>query len=469
MRLLIVDDDAGLRQSLSLLLQESGYDVVTEGDPERALQRAEGERLDLILCDVRMPKMDGVSFLRRYRADGGQALLIMMSAYGSEDAALAAMREGAYDYLHKPFRPDEVTLTLRKAEEREKLRREVEVLRTSLRAGGAGDLVVSESRAMRDVLELATRVARHNTTVLITGESGTGKEVLARAIHRMSPRSDHGFTAINCAAIPEHLLESELFGHVRGAFTGATADRVGLFEAAHDGTLLLDEIGDLPLDLQAKLLRVLEEGEIRRIGGRDARRVNVRVLAATGKPLEAAVERGEFRADLFYRLNVVRLHIPPLRERPDDVPALLTHFAGQAAGRLGHPVSITPSALEALTRHSWPGNVRELRNAVERAAVLGTGGPLEPRDFALANGSANGNGHLGEANGNSGHATETNGTVPHATGGASLDLKSQVEAVERQAILRALEASGGNRRQAASLLGISLRTLFYKMRRLPVH
>jgi two-component system, NtrC family, response regulator AtoC len=469
MRLLIVDDDAGLRQSLSLLLQESGYDVVTEGDPERALQRAEGERLDLILCDVRMPKMDGVSFLRRYRADGGQALLIMMSAYGSEDAALAAMREGAYDYLHKPFRPDEVTLTLRKAEEREKLRREVEVLRTSLRAGGAGDLVVSESRAMRDVLELATRVARHNTTVLITGESGTGKEVLARAIHRMSPRSDHGFTAINCAAIPEHLLESELFGHVRGAFTGATADRVGLFEAAHDGTLLLDEIGDLPLDLQAKLLRVLEEGEIRRIGGRDARRVDVRVLAATGKPLEAAVERGEFRADLFYRLNVVRLHIPPLRERPDDVPALLTHFAGQAAGRLGHPVSITPSALEALTRHSWPGNVRELRNAVERAAVLGTGGPLEPRDFALANGSANGNGHLGEANGNSGHATETNGTVPHATGGASLDLKSQVEAVERQAILRALEASGGNRRQAASLLGISLRTLFYKMRRLPLH
>jgi len=316
-------------------------------------------------------------------------------------------------------------------------------------------------------------VARHNTTVLITGESGTGKEVLARAIHRMSPRSDHGFIAINCAAIPEHLLESELFGHARGAFTGATAERVGLFETAHDGTLLLDEIGDLPLDLQAKLLRVLEEGEIRRIGGRDARRVDVRVLAATGKPLEAAVERGEFRADLFYRLNVVRLHIPPLRERPDDVPALLTHFAGQAAGRLGHPVSITPSALEALTRHSWPGNVRELRNAVERAAVLGTGGPLEPRDFALANGSANGhasgNGHLGGANGNSGHATETSGTVPHATGGASLDLKSQVEAVERQAILRALEASGGNRRQAASLLGISLRTLFYKMRRLPVH
>jgi two-component system response regulator AtoC len=457
MRVLIVDDDAGLRQSLALLLQEAGYDVVTEGDPEQALQRATSGTFDLVLCDVRMPKMDGVTFLRRYRADGGQALMIMMSAYGSEDSALAAMREGAYDYLHKPFRPDEVTMTLRKAEEREKLRREVEVLRTSLGAGAASDLVVCESRAMRDLLDLATRVARHSTTVLITGESGTGKEVLARAIHRMSPRSEQGFTAINCAAIPEHLLESELFGHVRGAFTGATADRAGLFELAHEGTLLLDEIGDLPLDLQAKLLRVLEESEIRRVGGRESKKVDVRVLAATAKPLEAAVERGEFRADLFYRLNVVHLHLPPLRERPDDVPALLTHFARQAATRLGHPVSITPSALDALTHHSWPGNVRELRNAVERAAVLGTGGPLEPRDFALANGNGNGHG-----------ASHGNGAFTPATGG-SLELKTQVEAVERHAIQRALEASGGNRRQAASLLGISLRTLFYKMRRLPLH
>jgi two-component system response regulator AtoC len=457
MRVLIVDDDAGLRQSLALLLQEAGYDVVTEGDPEQALVRASGGTFDLVLCDVRMPKMDGVTFLRRYRANGGQALMIMMSAYGSEDSALAAMREGAYDYLHKPFRPDEVTMTLKKAEEREKLRREVEVLRTSLGAGAASDLVVCESRAMRDLLDLATRVARHSTTVLITGESGTGKEVLARAIHRMSPRSERGFTAINCAAIPEHLLESELFGHVKGSFTGATADRAGLFELAHEGTLLLDEIGDLPLDLQAKLLRVLEENEIRRVGGRESKKVDVRVLAATAKPLEAAVERGEFRADLFYRLNVVHLHLPPLRERPDDVPALLTHFARQAATRLGHPVSITPSALDALTHHSWPGNVRELRNAVERAAVLGTGGPLEPRDFALTNGNGNGKGHH-----------DGNGASAPAAGG-SLELKGQVEAVERHAIQRALEASGGNRRQAASLLGISLRTLFYKMRRLPVH
>jgi two-component system, NtrC family, response regulator AtoC len=393
--------------------------------------------------------MDGVSFLRRYRAEGGSALLIMMSGYGTEDSALAAMREGAYDYLHKPFRPDEVTMTLRKAEEREKLRREVETLRSSLGAAAVSDLVVCESQAMRDLLDLANRVARHNTTVLITGESGTGKEVLARAIHRMSPRSERSFIAVNCAAIPEHLLESELFGHAKGAFTGATSDRAGLFELAHEGTLLLDEIGDLPLELQAKLLRALEEGEIRRVGGREPRKVDVRVIAATAKRLEEAVERSEFRADLFYRLNVVRLHLPPLRERPDDVPALLTHFAGQTAQRLGHAVSVTPAALDWLTHHAWPGNVRELRNAIERGAVLAGDRPLDVKDFAVSNGNGNG-------------ASPVNGN-------GSLDLKSQVEAIEKQAILKALEAAGGNRRQAASLLGVSLRTLFYKMRRLPVH
>jgi DNA-binding NtrC family response regulator len=231
---------------------------------------------------------------------------------------------------------------------------------------------------------------------------------------------------------------------------------MGLFEVAHEGTLLLDEIGDLPLDLQAKLLRVLEEGEIRRVGGRDAKRVDVRVIAATAKPLEQAVEQGEFRADLFYRLNVVRLHLPPLRERPEDVPALLTHFARQAATRMGRAVSLTPGALASLTHHSWPGNVRELRNAVERAVVLGAGGPLDIKDFGLGNG--NGNGH-GSGNGAPASADASNGT---------LVLKTQVEEIERRAIQKALQVSGGNRRQAASLLGISLRTLFYKMRRLPV-
>jgi two-component system response regulator AtoC len=455
MRLLIVDDDAGLRHSLALLLQEAGYEVVAEGDPEEALTRAAAESFDLILCDVRMPKMDGLTFLGRYRARHGSALLIMMSAYGNEDAAIAAMHEGAYDYLPKPFRPDEVIMTVRKAEERERLRREVETLRSSLGVDPIRDLMIFESRAMRELLELAGRVAQHDTTVLITGESGTGKEVLARAIHRLSPRSERAFTAINCAAIPGQLLESELFGHTKGAFTGAVADRMGLFEVAHEGTLLLDEIGDLPLDLQAKLLRVLEEGEIRRVGGRDAKRVDVRVIAATAKPLEQAVEQGEFRADLFYRLNVVRLHLPPLRERPEDVPALLTHFARQAATRMGRAVSLTPAALASLTHHSWPGNVRELRNAVERAVVLGAGGPLDIKDFGLGNGNGNGHGNGAPVS----SADASNGT---------LVLKTQVEEIERRAIQKALQVSGGNRRQAASLLGISLRTLFYKMRRLPV-
>jgi two-component system response regulator AtoC len=461
MRILIVDDDAGLRQSLGLLLKESGYDVTAEADPEQALVRAGTEPFDLILCDVRMPRVDGLAFLRRYRADGGDALLIMMSAFGSEDAALAAMREGAYDYLHKPFRPDEVILTVRKAEERERLRREVATLRATLGPEQVRDLVVAESRPMRELLELASRVAAHNTTVLLTGESGTGKEVLARAIHRMSPRSGAAFTAINCAAIPEQLLESELFGHVRGAFTGAATDRQGIFETAHEGTLLLDEIGDLPIGLQAKLLRVLEEGEIRRLGARDARRVDVRVIAATAKPLDRAVERGEFRDDLYYRLNVVNLHIPPLRERREDIGALIAHFARQAAQRLGRPVSITPRALVMLGEYGWPGNIRELRNAVERAAVLGTAGRLDVADFPLGtlassvngNGNGNGNGH-GHANGNGTSAS-----------GSSYTLKLQVEALERVTIVRALEASKGSRREAAQLLGVSLRTLFYKLRR----
>ena len=294
-------------------------------------------------------------------------MVIMMSAYGNEDAALAAMREGAYDYLQKPFRPDEVVLTLRKAEERERLRREVATLRASLGADTVRDNIVAESKLMRQMLELASKVAAHNTTVLLTGESGTGKEVFARAIHRMSPRESAAFVAVNCAAIPEHLLESELFGHMKGSFTGAVSDRHGLVEEANGGTMLLDEIGEMPLALQAKLLRFLEEGEIRRVGDRRDRKVDVRLIAATARSLDQAVKDREFRADLYYRLNVVHLHLPALRERPEDIPALLAHFAQLTAQRLGRSVSISPKALAMLATHSWPGNVRELRNAVERA------------------------------------------------------------------------------------------------------
>ena len=446
-RVLVVDDEPGLRQSLGLLLSDAGYSVSAEQDGRRGLERALAEPFDLVLCDVRMPEMDGLTFLRNYRAKGGSALVIMMSAYGGEDAAIAAMKEGAYDYLPKPFRPDEVVLTLRKAEERERLRQEVAGLRAQLAGGPAERGLIAESRAMRQALELVARVAEHNTTVLITGESGTGKEVIARAIHRASPRATRGFVAINCAAIPENLLESELFGHVRGAFTGASADKIGLFEQAHGGTLLLDEIGELPLGLQAKLLRVLQESEIRRVGDQRTRRVDVRVLAATARDLAAEVKAGRFREDVFYRLNVVSIELPPLRERHEDIAPLARHFAALLEKRLGHPLSLSDGAVSWLQAQPWPGNVRELENAIERAAVLSDRERLAPEDLRR------------------GPPPGAVSQAPPDSPGGSGSLDDAVAAAERQAITAALTATDGNRREAAKRLGISLRTLFYKMGR----
>lgn len=440
MRVLVVDDDAGLRQSLGLLLGESGFAVTTEGDPERALALALAEPFDVVLCDIKMPKLDGREFLRRHKAQGGSGLVVMMSAHGNEDLAVEAMRDGAYDYLHKPFRPDEVILTLRKAEEREGLRRELAALRATIESGGSG--LVAESVAMRQAVEVAGRVAAHATTVLLTGESGTGKEVLARYIHRQGPRSAERFVAVNCAAIPDQLLESELFGHVRGAFTGATADRTGLFEEASGGTLLLDEVAELPPPLQAKLLRALEEGMVRRVGASTETKVDVRLIAATARPLEEMIRDGSFREDLFYRLNVVRIHLPPLRDRPEDVAALATQYVAQAGARQGRSLRLTPAGLGKLLEWRWPGNVRELRNAVERAAVLSATGVLDAADFVLGD-----------------------PRQPLAVGGGAAKLKPQVEALERTVIEEALNRAEGNRRQAAQTLGVSLRTLFYKLNR----
>jgi len=446
-KVLVVDDEPGLRQSLGLLLTDAGYTVTAEQDGRRALDRATSESFDLILCDVRMPEMDGLTFLRNYRQRGGGALVIVMSAYGGEDAAIAAMKEGAYDYLPKPFRPDEVVLTLRKAAEREGLREEVAGLRAQLAAGPAERGLIVASPAMRHALELVARVAEHNTTVLITGESGTGKEVIARTIHRASPRGSKAFVGINCAAIPESLLESELFGHVRGAFTGASVDKTGLFEAASGGTILLDEIGELPLGLQAKLLRVLQESEIRRVGDQKTRRVDARVLVATARDLEAEVRAGRFREDLFYRVNVVVIELPPLREREDDIAPLARHFTARLAQRFGRPLSLSDDAIAWLEQQEWPGNVRQLENAIERAAVLNEKAVLERGDFAAVP-------PLRNAERGSGGEETGDGT-----------LKSVVESAERSAIAEALKATDGNRREAAKRLGVSLRTLFYKIDR----
>jgi len=448
-RVLVVDDEPGLRQSLGLLLSESGYEVAAEGSGARALERARAEPFDVILCDVRMADMDGLAFLRAYKSGGGPALVIMMSAYGGEEAALAAMKEGAYDYVAKPFRPDEVVLTLRKAEERERLGHTIATLKAQLDSSPAARALIAESPAMKQALDIVARVAAHRTTVLITGERGTGKEVIAQAIHRAGPRAASPFVAVNCAAIPEALLESELFGSVKGAFTGASGDRPGLFEQADGGTLLLDEIGELPLPLQAKLLRVLQEGEIRRVGDQKTRRIDVRLLAATAKDLGAEAAAGRFRHDLFDRLNVVVIHLPALAERRADVVPLARHFAAQLERRLGHTLGLSEAAVEWLREQPWPGNVRALEHAIERAAVLSDKEILEPADFGPTPG-------LRPA------SALTPDASPGVHGGT---LREAVEAAERHAITAALQAAAGNRRAAAKRLGVSLRTLFYKMDR----
>jgi two-component system response regulator AtoC len=444
-RVLVIDDEAGLRHTLLLILRDEGYQVAVAEDGEAGLRSALAEAPDLVLCDVRMPRLGGLEFLERYQEAGGTALVVMMSAYGTLDAAVEAMRRGAYDYISKPFNADEVILTLRKAEEREQLRREVARLRRQVGQVQGFEGVVGESAAMREVMDLAARVAPFPSTVLLTGESGSGKEAVARAVHRASPRNGKAFVAVNCGAIPENLLESELFGHERGAFTGADRAREGLFEEADGGTLFLDEIGELSLPLQVKLLRVLQERQIRRVGGTGERAVDVRVLAATARDLVDEVREGRFREDLFYRINVVQIHVPPLRTRPEDVPPLAEHFLRLHARRLGVEAPGLPRELvPVLAAYSWPGNVRELENVIERALVL-SGGRVGVE-------------HL----------------PPHVRSGrhpfqvpdddADLSVKRRLPALEKSLIVRALERSRGNRTRAAELLDLSVRALSYKIR-----
>ncbi|HYW12295.1 MAG TPA: sigma-54 dependent transcriptional regulator [Longimicrobium sp.] len=443
-RVLVIDDEAGLRHTLLLILRDEGYQVVVAEDGEVGLRLALAETPDLVLCDVRMPRLGGLEFLERYQEAGGTALVVMMSAYGTLDAAVAAMRKGAYDYISKPFNADEVILTLRKAEEREQLRREVARLRKAVGEVQGFEGVVGESAAMREVMDLAARVAPFPSTVLLTGESGSGKEAVARAVHRASPRNGKAFVAVNCGAIPENLLESELFGHERGAFTGADRAREGLFEEADGGTLFLDEIGELTLPLQVKLLRVLQERQIRRVGGTGEKPVDVRVLAATARDLVHEVREGRFREDLFYRINVVQILVPPLRTRPEDVPPLAEHFMRLHAKRLGVEAPALPRELvPVLAAYTWPGNVRELENVIERALVL-SGGNVGVE-------------HLPPHVRTGRHPFQ----VPDDDG--DLSVKRRLPALEKSLIVRALERSRGNRTKAAELLDLSVRALSYKI------
>jgi two-component system, NtrC family, response regulator AtoC len=444
-RILVVDDEPGLRHTLTLILEDDGYQVATAEDGELGLKSALAEPPELILCDVRMPRMDGLAFLERYRTAGGTALIIMMSAYGSIDSAIEAMRRGAYDFISKPFNADEVLLTVRKAREREQLRREVTRLRRRVAQLGTSGELIGKSAAMQHVTDLAARVAPYPSTVLITGESGTGKEAIARTVHRQSPRAERPFVAVNCGAIPENLLESELFGHEKGAFTGADRAREGLVEEAEGGTLFLDEIGELPMQLQVKLLRVLQERSLRRVGGSAERAIDVRVLAATARDLAAEVRDSRFREDLFFRINVVQIHVPPLRARTEDIPLLAEHFLLRHADRLGmDPVSPGPELLRVLARYPWPGNVRELENALERAMILSGGAPDET---SLPD-------HIRQ------------GLLPFAVrdDDGDLSVKRRLPALERDLILRALLQTDGNRTRAADLLELSVRALSYKVR-----
>jgi two-component system response regulator AtoC len=478
MRLLVVDDEPGLRQTLSIILGGEGYEVVTAAEGGEALAVLEREPIDLVLCDLRMPGTDGMAMLDAHKTRGGRALVIVMSAYLDDDRALEAMRRGAYDVIPKPFRADQVLLIVRKAVERERLGREVAALREELNVARGDDAgIIGRSTGIREVIDVARKVARHPSTVLVTGESGSGKELVARLVHRGSPRADRAFVAVNCAAIPEPLLESELFGHARGAFTGATAERAGLFEEADGGTLFLDEMGELPVALQVKLLRALQEGEVRRVGDNQSRAVDVRLIAATSRDLGADVASGRFRADLYYRVNVVRLHLPPLRERREDVPELVRHFVARFNARLGLAVQgVTPAAMHQLLAYAWPGNVRELENVVERAMVLadralvdvdqlpdmvreaGLGGRLLPVG-ARERGATS---PLMAAGGVAPGAMIPSGATP--LGDDDLSVKRQTAALEACLIARALHRTHGNRTRAAQLLDLSPRALLYKIR-----
>jgi DNA-binding NtrC family response regulator len=455
MKILVIEDSDGLRRSLTLILRNAGYEVRAAENGEQGLRMAEAEEPDIILTDVRMPVMDGIAFLDRYREGGGQAAVVVMTAYGGIDLAVEAVQHGAADYLAKPFGADEVHLVLRKVEEREALRREVGRLRDEVDAARAVGGMVAESPGMARVVAMARKVARHPSSILIQGETGTGKEVLARLIHQESDRRDAPFIAVNCGAVPGTLLESEFFGHVRGAFSGADRDRVGLFETAHLGTLFLDEVGEIPEPMQVKLLRVLQEGEVRRVGESMPRPVNARILAATNRDLREEVEAGRFREDLYYRLAVVTLDVPPLRDRPEDLPRLVQELLNRHAGRMHLPVPrVTPRAMRWIQTQEWLGNVRELENALERALVLAEGGQLDASDLT---------GEETEADLEAGPGGELSPVfLPAAT--SDLSVKRWGAALERELIRRALEKTGGHRGQAAELLELSARALRYKIR-----
>ncbi|HEY6560066.1 MAG TPA: sigma-54 dependent transcriptional regulator [Polyangiaceae bacterium] len=445
-RVLVVDDEENLRVVLRTLLRRHGYEVETAANGDEALGLVSSFGPDCILTDVRMPRMGGLDLLATLKAKGNEATVIVMSAYGNMDLAIEAMKAGAYDYVQKPFKPDEVVLALRKAEERELLRRENRALREEIRKEHRFEDILAKSQKMQEIFRTISKIAEYKTTVLVSGESGAGKELVARALHRRSSRRGGPFVAVNCGAIPENLLESELFGHKKGAFTDAIQDRRGLFEEAHTGTLFLDEIGELPLGLQVKLLRVLEDEKIRRLGDVRDLKVDVRIIAASHRDLLAETKAGRFREDLFYRLNVLPIHCPPLRERREDIPLLIEHFTTRNNTRLGTNIrGLDTEARRLLYEYSWPGNVRELENTIERAMVLAEGDQIVAADLPE-------------------RIREARDPVQMQLASGELSVKKTTRIIEEILIRRALQKTRGNRTRAAEILEISHRALLYKIK-----
>ena len=440
--ILVVDDEAGIREVLRAALRADGHRVVCSSSAEQALEVFEAEPVDLVVTDLSMPGMDGLALLQRIRETRPETPSIVITAYGSKETAIEAMRHGAVNYLEKPFDVEEMQLHVRRALGQVRLSAENRRLRSRLQLEGRLIGSCERTEALREVVG---RIAATESTVLITGESGSGKEVVARAIHHASPRREHPFIGINCGAIPGSLLESELFGHVRGAFTGADKARRGLVEAAEGGTLFLDEIGDMPTEMQVKLLRVLQDRRIRRVGGAEEIPIDVRILAATHRDLEALVRENRFREDLYYRINVIRVEVPPLRERVEDIPELVAAFLMRQGERMGHrDLRVGPAVIEAFSRYSWPGNVRELENVLERMAALSGGGELStellPAEIASP----------------TGRSISSAGALPEA-----FDLESYLDEQRRVYMERALEQAGGVQTKAAERLGMTFRSFRY--------
>ena len=448
-KILVVEDEGGYREYLTSHLEEKGFSVSAVPDGTTALDVFTEEEFDLVLLDLRLPGQDGLDVLKRFKDYSPETQIVMMTAYGLVQSAVEAIKNGAFDYIAKEaLNPETLNLTIRKALEQRRLKKENDQLRAEISRKYTFENIIGKSKVMRDVFQKIQRIAPFKSTILITGESGTGKEMISRAIYLNSPLHNRTFVAVNCGAIPEMLLESELFGHVKGSFTGAVRTKKGLFEEADGGTIFLDEISELPLNLQVKLLRVLQDYKIRRIGDTTEISIDVRVIAATSRDLLRDVREGRFREDLFYRLNIIPISLPPLRERTDDIPLLINHFLRKfVPEREG--VAVTPEAMQQLVQYRWPGNVRELENIIERAVVLSDSNTITfqalPPELQ----------HVGE---------DFHVQVPEECLSIKRTLKTLVPAVEQELIRRALKQTSNNRTRAARLLEISHRSLLYKLK-----